>query len=423
MAPAMKFVHAADLHLDSPLRGLSRYDGSRVESIRGATRRALENLVTLCLEEGAAFLILAGDLYDGDWKDYSTGLFFASQLARLRAADIPVVLLRGNHDAQSQITRHLRLPDNVVELSVQKPESVDLKAAGVRVHGQGFANKAVTDDLARSYPQATRGVFNIGVLHTSAGGREGHENYAPCQLDTLLSKGYDYWALGHVHQREVLSSEPYIVFPGNLQGRHVREPGPKGATLVHVENDRIRLVEHRPVDVLRWDTVRVDVTGAESGRDVVDLAGQAMALALTRADGLPVAARLMLTGRTRAHAALATCSEQYAHELRLAANDIGQDGIFLEKIVMASQGTLDLAAVREQNDAIGELARSLHRLKNDPAELGKLLPELKDLKQKLPLELLQEDGPLALDEAHLAELIGEVEEMLIPRLLARELGR
>ena len=117
----MKFVHAADLHVDSPLRGLSRYEGAPVEAVRGATRRALENLVDLCLDEGASFLLLAGDIYDGDWKDYGTGLFFLHQLGRLRDANIPVVLVRGNHDAQSQITRHLRLPSHVHELSVNGP--------------------------------------------------------------------------------------------------------------------------------------------------------------------------------------------------------------------------------------------------------------------------------------------------------------
>src|SRR4051812_29910913 len=113
----MKFVHAADLHLDSPLRGLDRYEGAPVEQLRGATRRALENLVALCLSEKADFLLLAGDLYDGGWKDYRTGLFFAAQMSRLRAADIPVFFVRGNHDAESNITRSLRLPENVRELS------------------------------------------------------------------------------------------------------------------------------------------------------------------------------------------------------------------------------------------------------------------------------------------------------------------
>src|SRR6185503_917708 len=185
----MKFVHAADLHLDSPLRGLARYEGAPVDEVRGATRRAFQNLIELCLDEGAAFLLIAGDIYDGDWKDYCTGLFFLNQLARLRAADIDVVLIRGNHDAQSQITKHLRFPENVHELAVNAPSSFDLPLHGVRVHGQGFRTRAVTDDLAAGYPDATRGLFNIGLLHTAVGGRPGHENYAPCRLPTLLAKG------------------------------------------------------------------------------------------------------------------------------------------------------------------------------------------------------------------------------------------
>ncbi|HEX9294685.1 MAG TPA: DNA repair exonuclease [Polyangiaceae bacterium] len=419
----MKFVHAADLHLDSPLRGLARYEGAPLQAIRGATRRAFENLIDLCLEEGAAFLLLAGDIFDGNWKDYSTGLFFAAQLARLRMADIAVVLIRGNHDAASQITRHLRLPENVHELSVRAPESFEIAPLGVLVHGQGFATKAVTEDLASGYPAASRGAFNIGLLHTSAGGREGHENYAPCRLETLVDRGYDYWALGHVHQREILARDPYIVFPGNLQGRHVRETGPKGASLVTVEDGRVTHVEHRPLDVIRWDRLEIDVSGSASGYDVVGLARDAIERSLARADGRPLAARVALFGETAAHSLLVSSAEQYASEIRLAATDVGGAGAFVEKILLETRSTIDLVKVREQDDPVGQLARSLQQAKSDPRALTDLLGELADLKQKLPLELREGEGALTLDEAHLREILIEVEQMLIPRLLARELAR
>src|SRR5829696_667564 len=135
----LKFLHAADVHLDSPLRGLERYDGAPVEEIRGAARRAFENLVDLALAEEVAFLLLAGDLYDGDWKDYNTGLFFAAQMRRLEEAGTPVFVISGNHDAASQITRVLRPPDNVKVFSTRKPETVELKGLEVALHGQGFA--------------------------------------------------------------------------------------------------------------------------------------------------------------------------------------------------------------------------------------------------------------------------------------------
>jgi hypothetical protein len=419
----MKFVHAADLHLDSPMRGLVRYEGAPLAAMRAATRRAFENLVDLCLEEEAKFLLLAGDIYDGNWKDYGTGLFFAAQLSRLRGADIPVVLIRGNHDAASQITKHLRLPSHVRELSVKGPESFEVPGTGVWVHGQGFATRAVTDDLAAGYPAARRGTLNIGLLHTSAGGREGHENYAPCRVETLVSKGYDYWALGHIHQREVLSETPYIVFPGNLQGRHARETGPKGATLVTFDERRIEAVEHRALDVVRWTLVEVDASGAANGHDVVDLAKEAIARALADADGVAIAARVRLVGATPAHPQLSSSPEQYASEIRVAATDLADDAVFVENVLFDTHTTIDLATIRAQHDAIGQLARGLDALKGDTAGLEHLAVELAELRQRLPLELREGDGALTFDEAHMRRVIDDVEQMLIPRLLAREAAR
>ena len=232
----MKFLHAADIHLDSALHGLERYEGAPVEEIRSATRRAFDNLIELAIDEEVAFVLLAGDLYDGDWKDYNTGLYFVERMRRLHDAGIRVFIVAGNHDAASQITKHLRLPDNVTLFSTRQPERVVLEDLDVAIHGQGFATRAVTDDLSQAYPQGDPQRFNIGLLHTCLDGKPGHEPYAPCSIAGLRSKGYQYWALGHVHKREEVSQDPWIVFPGNIQGRHIRESGPKGCTLVTVDN-------------------------------------------------------------------------------------------------------------------------------------------------------------------------------------------
>jgi DNA repair exonuclease SbcCD nuclease subunit len=183
-----KFIHAADIHLDSPLRGLERYEGAPVDEIRGATRRAFDNLIGLAIEEGVAFLLLAGDLYDGPWRDYNTGLYFAKRMGRLRDAGVRVFIVAGNHDAASQITRHLRLPENVKVLSTREPESILLEDIGVAVHGRGFPKPPVTEDLSAGYPKGELQLFNIGLLHTSLDGRPGHERYAPCTVDGLRSK-------------------------------------------------------------------------------------------------------------------------------------------------------------------------------------------------------------------------------------------
>jgi DNA repair exonuclease SbcCD nuclease subunit len=416
----VKLVHAADIHLDSPLRGLERYEGAPVEQIRGATRRAVENLVDMCIEEGAELLLIAGDLYDGNWKDYNTGLFFASQMSRLRAADIPVVLIRGNHDAASQITRSLRLPDNVTELATRRAETKVLGDIGVAVHGQGFANKAVTEDLAARYPDRIPGMFNVGLLHTCVDGREGHESYAPCKREALLQKGYEYWALGHVHKREVLHEEPWVVFPGNLQGRHARETGPKGATLVTVENGRVVSAAHRSVDAVRWTVCEVDIGPAASGHDVVDLARMKLQKSLEEADGRSVAARVIISGMSRAHADLCQTPDRWVQEVRVAAMEIGGEGVWVEKIKVRTRTPIDLEELRERDDAIGQLVRSIQAIKGDRDELSALMERLSDLRHKLPPELREAEDGLKLDDPEeLAGMLEEVEQMLIPRLLQR----
>lgn len=420
----MKFVHAADLHIDSPLRGLERYEGAPVELIRGATRRALEHLVELCLTEGAKLLVLAGDLYDGDWKDYSTGLFFCQQMARLREADVTVVWIRGNHDAASRLTSHLRPGDNVHELSHARPVTLELELAGaqVAVHGQGFPKVKITDDLSERYPAPLAGAFNLGLLHTALDGREGHDAYAPCRVDSLVNKGYDYWALGHVHQREEVRTDPYIVFPGNLQGRHARETGKKGATLVSLRGGRVAEVEHRALDEVRWVHVVFDAARAASSDDVVDGVREQLSSEVEGAEGRLVAARISVIGATRAHAALSLNWQRFQNEIRAASLDVGRESAWVEKIVLGTRPEGDPLLLRARNDPLGALLRALDELRSDSADLSALSEELGELKRKLPRELL--DGP---DAARIADgdgvraLLSEIEGLLLP-LLAEEGG-
>lgn len=412
----MKFVHAADLHLDSPLLGLSRYEGAPVDQIRSATRRACGNLVNLCIDEGAELLLLAGDLFDGDWKDYSTGLFFVSQMARLKQAGVQVALIRGNHDAASHITKHLKLPDNCHELSTRNAESRIFDELGVVVHGRGYGKRAETSNLAATYPDASPGYLNIGLLHTCASGRAGHEPYAPCGIDDLRSKGYQYWALGHVHQREVLCEDPWIVFSGNLQGRHLRETGSKGATLVTAEGGVIVAVEHRELDVVRFVDHPMLVKPTADADAVVDDVGSELERLAREADGRTLVVRVTLSGACQAHAPLQRDPERWENEIRGRAAEHNE--IWLEGVVFDTSPMLDIERVRQRRDPIGQVLRAVHEAREDPSALAEFADLFAELSAKLPAEVRLGPGGLRLDEpATLKQALSDVERLLLVHLL------
>lgn len=296
----MRFLHAADIHLDSPLSAVADRGGDLADALVGATRRALTNMVDLAIDRRVDFVLLAGDLWDGDWKDAHAGLFFVRQAARLQAAGVSVLAVAGNHDAAAGLAGKLPWPDNVHFFSARKPQTKLLLDGAVAVHGQSFPQAAVTDNLARNYPARVAGAFNIGLLHTALEGAADHAPYAPCSVADLRGKGYDYWALGHVHAARVVDRDPWIVYPGNLQGRHIRETGPKGCVLVETADGQVQSVETLACDVARWAEAAVDLTGISDWDAAFSLARDrlAAAAAADQAEGRPLAARVILTGAT-----------------------------------------------------------------------------------------------------------------------------
>jgi DNA repair exonuclease SbcCD nuclease subunit len=415
------FLHAADIHLDSPLLKLEHYDGAPVEDLRSATRRALENLVELAIVERVDFVLIAGDLYDGDWKDYNTGLYFVSRMTKLREAGIPVYIIAGNHDAASKMTKTLRLPDKVFLFPTDKPATVHLEDIGVAIHGQGFAKQAVSKDLSAGYPSAVPGCFNIGMLHTCATGREGHESYAPCKIDGLLSKDYDYWALGHVHKKEVLHEDPLIVFPGNIQGRQIRETGPRGCMLVTVDDSGRANADFRPLDVIRWMRCNVDASGADRSDDVVDRICEQIKELFEQSD-LPLVTRIEVEGSCRAHAELSADPEHWTNEIRSAAMDLSNGRIWIEKVRLRTN-PLSKGKVSEPADGpVGEILHLLDEVRSEPAWFGTLGESLNDFWKKLPREI--REGKDAISPANtewLTNMLDQVRPMLLRRLVSSRL--
>jgi DNA repair protein SbcD/Mre11 len=419
------FLHAADIHLDSPLCGLERYEGAPVDRIRSGTRRALERLVDLALERRVDFVLIAGDLYDGDWRDYNTGLFLLRTLGRLGEAGIPTYVITGNHDAANRMTRSLRLPDGVRMLSTDRPETVRVAGLDVAIHGQGFATAAVTQDLSAAYPAPVSGCLNIGMLHTCVAGVEGHQRYAPCTVAGLRAKGYDYWALGHVHHRQVLHDDPPIVFPGNLQGRHARETGPKGCLIVEAEPGRAARSEFHRLDVLRWEVCELDASGWDHPDDLIDRAADGLRQLLGAEDdaGRLLAVRICVVGRTRCHDRFLAEGVRWVNEVRAQGLAVGDNRLWVERVKVATLPPAR-AADAGSDGPIDVLMDLIDAYRDDEQKLLELGERLADLRRKLPPELMAgDDAPPFGDPVWLRSVLDGAGPLLLHRLRAASAPR
>jgi len=413
---SFKFLHAADIHLDSPMRGLSNYENAPSDAMRGATREALKNLVNLAIDEGCAFMVIAGDLFDGSQRDTSTALFFAKEMSRLRQQNISVFMVFGNHDAESQL-RTMPWPDNVTLLSNRRAETVEIAALGVAIHGRSFARRDEDRNLAQTYPLATAGMFNIGILHTALTGHAAHENYAPCSIDDLLGKGYDYWALGHIHDFSCRHENPAIVYPGNLQGRSVRETGPKGAVLVSVENSAVTM-EHRILDAARWDMAEIDLTAITSPDGLMEQVRDRLEASADAADGRVAAVRLTFTGRTPVHAQIIRDERHLVEEIHVLASGLGRD-VWVEKIIFRTEAMFSQAEIATREDAIGDLATRLAGAGQDGDLMALIGDDVRALLNKLPTGLSAEDSGLlqAVQDNDLNQLVTQAGADLVAQLV------
>lgn len=265
-----RFIHTADLHLDAPLKAIALRDPDLAHQVGVASRIAFSRIIDLCIEEAVAFLLIAGDLWDGTHSSTKTPRFLKQELLRLKDAGIRCFIIRGNHDALARQTGELELPENT-HLFGGRPSTAELDIDGqqIDIHGMSFRDPHAPESLLPRYPAPKQGAFNIGMMHTSLNGSPGHDNYAPCSLAELEAHGYDYWALGHIHRRAEHLGRAMIVMPGIAQGRDIGEAGPTSVTLVSVADDHAVTLEQRAVACLRFERIALDCTGISEWADLL----------------------------------------------------------------------------------------------------------------------------------------------------------
>ncbi|MEQ9397592.1 MAG: DNA repair exonuclease [Longimicrobiales bacterium] len=270
----MRFVHVADVHLDTSFAGRSEAVRQR---LREASRDAFRRAVDLAVREDAHALLVAGDLFDGDRLSFQTERFLLEQAGRLQAHGVTLVYATGNHDPGGTDAgpRRLPWPANVRLAADGTPARIAVQdRTGTPVgyvSAIGHATAREREDLSRRLPSPPRtpgGLPEVALLHTqvhSSQGAEAHHAYAPSDLSWLVRAGYDYWALGHVHIHQILSQDPPVVYAGCLQGRTHTDQGARGAALVDLSNRSAPLITFRELAPVRWETVRVgDLSEADS---------------------------------------------------------------------------------------------------------------------------------------------------------------
>jgi DNA repair protein SbcD/Mre11 len=415
----MKFIHCADIHLDTPLQGLAQYPGAPVNEIRNATRRAFERVLSAAISEKVDFVIVAGDLYDTGLKSFESALFFNKQMARLKDAGIGVYLIYGNHDAASKLIKQIRPPSNVHVFRTSEAQTFLDDGLRAAIHGQSFATPEITEDLAAKYPPPVPGFFNIGVLHTNLAGISEHANYAPCSLEALKNKGYQYWALGHVHNRQILCADPYIIYPGNIQGRHGKEQGEKSCELVTVSDAGAISIETIATSVVPWFQADIDASGCHTQEEVYEKLRLGLEAVLSQSRERVTAVRLRISGTTDAHGELSRDLEQVRHEAISIATECGKGLFWVERVEVSTSPRLNRDELLKRDDPIGEVVRIIATLRQDPAALASW-SAIEELQKKFPDELANGPEAVKLDITALSAAIEEAEGVLLSRLSGLE---
>ena len=355
------FVHAADLHLDSPFVGVTAQAPELSSLLRESTFRAFDALVDLCIREEALFLIIAGDAYDGADRSLRAQLRFRDGLERLAAAGIRTFVAHGNHDPLAGWSNSINWPESVTVFGADRVEThtvSDDRGPVATVSGISFRERNEQRRLHHEFTSPDTSLFNVAVLHCNCGGDRRHDPYSPCTVQDLESLGFDYWALGHVHERKVLNLRPPIVYPGNTQGRSARELGERGCYVVSMDATGSAELRFRELDTVRWDTANVDITTVATMDELVARLERSLDDSSDRAQGRPVVARMTLVGSGPLYGELRRAGATEDLQERLRAIGLHRrPAVWLEQITNRCRPDIDVTARANEGDLLGEVLR------------------------------------------------------------------
>jgi exonuclease SbcD len=356
---SFRFVHAADLHIDSPFAGVGDADNRVATRLREATYEAFQNLVDLCINQNADFLVIAGDVYDGADRSVRAQLRFRDGLSKLSEKGIKTFVVHGNHDPLDGWQSSITWPEGV-HIFGATPEWVNFEKNGevvAAVQGMSYPTREVNDNLAVQFSPPTSGnLFAIGLLHANVGANSAHPNYAPCTVEDLSESGIDYWALGHVHTRQTLKrAAPVIAYPGNTQGRHPNETGARGALVVDIDPSGASRSEFVALDVVRWERSQVDISNLETIDSLDSAIRQATDNLSVQAEDRDVVSRLTLVGRGPLHEQLAVngAVEDLLDSVRSAWSGGGSPWVWVERIVDFTRPAIDIESRAKADDFLG----------------------------------------------------------------------
>ena len=433
-----RFLHTGDLHLDSPLEGLSAEAPPEVlPALRNATTDAWRSVVRLAIDERVDFVLVAGDVFEVASPTLLGQARFRDGLARLADAGIRSFVVHGNHDPMDgrSWAPSLEFPSAVHRFGTDAMEAVGVLRDGreiARIHGRSYPRPAVTENYAAAFRADPDAPFSIGLLHANVGNRPGHDNYAPCSVDDLRASGMDYWALGHIHQPGQVIADPPTFYCGIPQGRDPGELGARGCYLVDVDGSRRVTARFVATDVVRWHPIELPIAEITDDEGLHRRCREAVAAAIDTADGRSLVIRLRLTGRGPLHANVRRSG--YVDDLRQLLNEERSTVppfAWVESIRDATRPDVDLATRRDAPDFVGDFLRTVASARRsarttDPDEHERWTATLRSAVAPLFDEsqrgrrLLRDVRPS--DDALVDELLDEAEALGIDLLLAAEDG-